>query len=571
MLDISKYSYLTDKNDYIAYEYSCIMKKLLILIVLALFLLSGCFHGSVRSSLNDVESYIMNRPDSALVVLESMDMDIVKSNRDRAHHALLHAMALDKNYIDVDDDSLARIAVDYYSRRGPKKYEARALYYLGIAYYYKGDYNKAILEFTKAEKVVTKSDSLYLGLIHLNQSNAYNATYNNTEEWNYAKKAHDVFSKLQHDYYLQVAALRMARAYFNCDEYQKSDEILVELISDTTTYNNVYLSAKVAYAYSKSVSTDSDYNESSSIYEEVYKEYDGLYMSVKDYWAWAYSLNKIGNYEESESLVEILEKENNTDISWYWKYLIEKSNNNSINALEYLEKSIPYDNKIVSTALKQSLSSVQRDYYIAQSENAEYKAKNRILITITCVSLAVLAICLILWISLRRIKQYQEEKEKYLQYANEIRLQLEASKKDDYPALKKRYVELYKSKFEMIGSLYEQYSLSFGKKNAEHSIYEKVAGIVKSFSNDYINSKLMEEMLDDGLDGIMTNIRNEVPELHEKDYMVFRLMAVGFDVTTISHLMNTTMNSIYIRKSRIKSNIEATDPEHKDQFLSVFS
>jgi len=81
----------------------------------------------------------------------------------------------------------------------------------------------------------------------------------------------------------------------------------------------------------------------------------------------------------------------------------------------------------------------------------------------------------------------------------------------------------------------------------------------------------MEEMLDDGLDGIMTNIRNEVPGLQEKDYIVFRLMAVGFDVTTISHLMNVTMNSVYIRKSRIKSRIEASSPEHKNQFLSILA
>ncbi len=571
MLDISKYSDLTDKNDYIAYEYACIMKKQFLIFTSIVFLFSGCFQRSVRSALYDVESYIMDRPDSALAVLESMDMDQIKSKRDIAHHALLHAMALDKNYIDVDDDSLARIAVDYFSRKGPKKYEARALYYLGVAYYYKGDFNKAILEFTKAENAVHESDSLYLGMIRLTQSNTYNATYNNIEELNYAERAYDVFKKLQLDYYEQVAALRVARAYFNCDEYQKSDEILLKLISDTTTNKSVYLSAKVAYAYSKSVSAYTDHNESSSIYEEVYKEYDGLYMSEKDYWAWAYSLNKIGKHEESENIVKILEKENDTDNSWYWKYLIEKSNNNIVQALRYLENSIPNDNKIVSTALKQSLSSVQRDYYIAQSEIAEYRVRNKNLVIIASISMALLFICLILWISLKRIRQQQEEKEKYLQYANEIRLQLEASKKDDYPALKKRYVELYKSKFEMIGSLYEQYSLYYGKKNAEHSIYEKVADIVNSFSDDYINSKLMEEMLDDGLDGIMTNIRNEVPELQEKDYIVFRLMAVGFDVTTISHLMNTTMNSIYIRKSRIKSRIEASSPEHKNQFLSILA
>ena len=135
----------------------------IISIVLSIAILAGCTSAKVNSTLKDVESYISERPDSALAVLESMDRGELKSRRSEAHHALLHAMALDKNYIDVTDDSLTSVALSYYSRKGPEKYEARALYYLGLSYYYSGDYNKAILEFTKAEKVAEKSDSLYWG------------------------------------------------------------------------------------------------------------------------------------------------------------------------------------------------------------------------------------------------------------------------------------------------------------------------------------------------------------------------------------------------------------------------
>ncbi|MBP3562955.1 MAG: hypothetical protein J6J54_00860, partial [Bacteroidales bacterium] len=106
------------------------MKKILSIVSLSC-ILSGCSFHSVRRSLEDIESYIMDRPDSALVVLENMDRELLVSKRDRAHHALLHAMALDKNFIDVSDDSLASTAVDYFSKYGPEKYEARSLYYLG--------------------------------------------------------------------------------------------------------------------------------------------------------------------------------------------------------------------------------------------------------------------------------------------------------------------------------------------------------------------------------------------------------------------------------------------------------
>lgn len=78
-------------------------------------------------------------------------------------------------------------------------------------------------------------------------------------------------------------------------------------------------------------------------------------------------------------------------------------------------------------------------------------------------------------------------------------------------------------------------------------------------------------MLDEDLDNIMSNLRSEVPDLKTKDYSIFSLFVIGFDVTTISHLLNTTMNTIYIRKSRIKRHIEELNPLHKSQFLDALS
>jgi hypothetical protein len=86
------------------------------LLVLSIVILSGCTSVKVKNTLKDVESYISERPDSALSVLESIERADLKGRRSEAHHALLHAMALDKNYIDVTDDSLANVAVKYYRK-----------------------------------------------------------------------------------------------------------------------------------------------------------------------------------------------------------------------------------------------------------------------------------------------------------------------------------------------------------------------------------------------------------------------------------------------------------------------
>lgn len=173
------------------------------------------------------------------------------------------------------------------------------------------------------------------------------------------------------------------------------------------------------------------------------------------------------------------------------------------------------------------------------------------------------------WSSPRHIRHQREEKEYYLKYADEIRRQLEASRNDDYPELKKKYIDLYRSRFELIGSLYEQYALFEGKKNAERAMYERVSAMIAEFRSDYENKEKFESMLNDYHDGVISNLRKELPELKEMDYTIFGFMLIGFDATTISLLLNISMNAVYIRKSRMRNLIKETSPVHMEQFLEV--
>ena len=546
------------------------MRSVIILILSAL-ILSGCAARSVDKTLYDIESYIMERPDSALTILDTMDRRILKSERQRAHHALLHAMALDKNYIDVSDDSIARTAVEYYSKRGPEKYEARSLYYLGLAYYYQEKYDKSILEFTKAEEIAKKSDSLYWGFIKMGQADSYAKTHNDIEELRSIEDAYDICMNLKETYYINASKLRLAQALINLENYKKADSLLLELIETENNDIRIRLSAMVTYAFRNTLYDDVNHQKAINIYDTIIKEYNGLFMKNKDYWAWAYSLNKIDKKNESRTLISELIKNDTSATASYWLYLIAKSNKSDKEALKHLEE---YDDKnthAISSALRQSLATTQRNYYESQYELTQLKIKNS---TQNLVIIIFIALCIIItfaWFVTIRIRMYNKEKEDHLKYAEEIKRQLEDARKEDYPELKRKYVALYKSKFEVIGALYEQYSMSFEKKNAEKAVYEKVAELMKDFKEDFDDNKNLENILNDGLDNIMTKLRSEMPKLKEMDYSVFCLIAIGFDVTTISYLLNVTMNTVYIRKSRMKQSIDAENPPHKTQFMKLLS
>ena len=545
------------------------MKRSVLFAFLSLFLSVGCSSWRVNETLKDIESFIMERPDSALAVLDSIDRTLLKTDRHKAHHALLHAMALDKNYIDVDDDSLASVAVKYFSRKGPEKYHARSLYYLGLSYYYAQDYKNAILEFTKAEKVAERSDSLYLGMTKDIKATIYSATHNDSEALRLLKEAYDIYLELSLHQYINNTELRLANLYCNNDDFLKADSLYIHLISSEKVDDFIKNSATKNKAFITISHYNKDYDKAAFLYDRLVNDSDASILTYKDYWAYAYSLSKVGRKEEAQSLVSQLKSVDSSGTADYWMYLIEKSRGNSENALKYLEHTTTKTDKEVMKALQQSLALTQRDYYESEFINAEFKARNRQLIAISVGVSSVLVLVLLLWATSVYVRRQREEKEYYLNYANEIRRQLEDAKNEDYPQLKRKYLEIYKSKFEMIGSLYEEYVLYRGKKNAEHAIYSKVSEIINAFIGDNANQHQLESVLDDSLDGIVSMLRNEMPRLKDIDYSIFCYMIIGFDATTISHLLNITTNVVYIRRSRMRQHIEGVSPKHKDQFLNV--
>lgn len=543
------------------------MKK--VIYIISLFLLCSCTPLEVRNLLKDVDSYIMERPDSALSVLESVDRTLLKTERSRAHHALLHAMALDKNYIDVTEDSIARVAVDYYSRKGPEKSKARAYYYLGIAYYYQKDYDKAILEFTKAEKVAEKCDSLYWGMTKSAQAVSYGATYNNIEVLDCLLKAEEIYLGISDIKKVQSIKAKLSIIYISQFDFSKAEDLLLDLIKeemDESLKAQIYAS----YAYLKMVQPEREPEKSIEFYERSLS-HSGV-MKNQDYWAYAFALSLVGRDEESKEITDDLALTDTTSSAPYWLYLINKYQGNTAEALSYLEESGFMDNEVVTTALNQSLSLAQRDYYESQTELAESQLRNRTLMMFSLM-IGIAFIAMLIIVSIRKYLRIQkEEKERYIQYIDEISSQMKLlqQKADSLPVMKRKYLEFYKSKYENLRVLCDQYLQFEGRNDAEGKIYRQVVSMVDEIRNDSNDVAELENILNNDLDGIMSNLRNEI-KMKEIDYRVFSYLVIGFDATTISRILDTTVNIIYIRKSRIKHYIESSDAVHKTQFMEMIA
>lgn len=127
------------------------MKNTIVAITLLVIILSACtFRRSYSIRLVQIDSLMSLSPDSALLILENIPIQALKTKSDSAYYALLLIQARDKNFITQTDDSLIRSVVEYYDVHGNTAMQARAHYLLGSIYRDSNKHGMAVKEYLKA-------------------------------------------------------------------------------------------------------------------------------------------------------------------------------------------------------------------------------------------------------------------------------------------------------------------------------------------------------------------------------------------------------------------------------------
>lgn len=78
--------------------------------------------------LEEIESLMPSRPDSALTAIRAIDTTRLRGASQKARYSLLLSMALAKNDIDTSDVSISAPAVEFYSRHGSRHDRTPASY-----------------------------------------------------------------------------------------------------------------------------------------------------------------------------------------------------------------------------------------------------------------------------------------------------------------------------------------------------------------------------------------------------------------------------------------------------------
>lgn len=135
------------------------MFRALAVVCAAAVVLLSCSKADLETeqTLEDVASFIEERPDSALTILDTMDSFSLTTSALKARHSLLLAMARDKNYIDDTTDSIIAPAVSWYRRHGSADEKLLMNYYRGRIAMNAGDYETAMRCFADGSRFSEKA------------------------------------------------------------------------------------------------------------------------------------------------------------------------------------------------------------------------------------------------------------------------------------------------------------------------------------------------------------------------------------------------------------------------------
>jgi len=556
------------------------MKRLFHLFpIVGIFLLFGCTSPLSRT-LDDVEGYISEHPDSALKTLRSIDTYSISRKADRAKYSLLHAMALDKNYIDTTDLAVINPALDYYGKHKDKSgnREAMSQYYAGRICTNAENNAGAMLYLNQALENLDSTDFLYRGLTYTAIGNVYNTNRDVWEELKYRKLAHVAFERLGDENYLDISRNLLAMSYHNNKEYKTSDSLqsLIHVGRDST--RQIALLAMRRQADNALCFAEPEYGKAISLYEYLMSR--NFPLALEDYCEYAYALVMTGNRERADGILSQVERVSPQNAqSYYWRYKTAKALGKTTEALDLLDHVVDESNKIVSKQIKQSASKAQAAYYKLKSEQNESKASNyklRLALLSLLSLAAVSAIVSIHAVKNRRLKDKMdmlhttvEESEKLLAEYTKKNEGLQ----EDFKNLRGTFVSIYQEQFKEIGKNFNLYS-SQGDQVAYEKSYEKlkksIDGIISDLREDTKNQKTFEKRIDRDLDGVITKLRTDFPEFKDNDIRFISYMLSGFDTSFMAIILGLSKENVRLKRHRYRNKILSNEGKNSGLYRMLF-
>lgn len=539
------------------------MKRTLLISTICITALSSCFRSSLEKKLDTAEALLQIRPDSSLVILESVDREALISREEKAHYALLMSAALDKNYIDVTSDSLIKEAVDYYSIHNDQRHRMMAHYYQGLFLNNAGDYTPAMVALEKAEKdALDLEDHLYAGLVLRTKGSIYNETINHQAAQSCLSEAISHFKYLDNPDYAAYAELGLAISFFNSHDFPKA----IQQLESVLAYHNQTISDYCSKMKASIViQTGGDPYTAISLFQSSPKDL----FHPKDYCLYAIAMERIGQRDSANRLFSNAyalcnSSEDSVTVDFMYADVMHQRGEES-KAYQMTRKAAFIQDSLTRVLLQQSVSNAQRDYYKAESQLQEERAerlRERNLLG-TATAMLTLSSLLCLTVFYRKRKE-QEIKEQMLKLSI-AQSELHQAEQTNASLLG----SLFSEKFNHLDKLSADYVRAGNDRERLIALREFKEEIAAIRTNDDLFLSL-EKDLDRYCDGVMTKLKDQVPAIKGENRKLISLFFAGLPYSTVQLIINRpSIDSLKTARSRFRKEIKAANAPDEELFLRL--
>ena len=404
------------------------MKQLLTILLLGLCLVACNRHSEHWKTITDMERIIEERPDSVLNVLQAIDTDKLVGDEERAKHALLLSMALDKNVIDKTDFEVLQPAIDYYEDNGSATDKLRTYYYQGRIYQNAGNDAMAMEAFVKAlSKGSQSNDILTKARTHFAQSNIYYDLYD-FDNFIATNKSAAAYFKQAEDYNGYADCFnRIINGYTLKDEPEKA----LPYIDECKQMLDGLSIPTLTDFYSSYITYLTNYGTEQEIDEIIHQYTNSVPSSNVDWLTIANAYYAIHRYNEALSILSQYDTEGNEYKEKKYLvilYEVYRGLGDYKNTLETFEEYVDLFTNNILVKMQQDTKFVEERHALEMAKAKETEAKNKRTIAVLACVVALIGSLLVIMIIRRRLqishaknKELEVEKQKYEQlYADAI-------------------------------------------------------------------------------------------------------------------------------------------------------
>ena len=530
-------------------------------IILFLIVLSstGCAM-EYSKDFDKAETLMQEHPKDALALLDSIKQHPIKGKAANARFALLYSQALDKNYIDVMDDSLISIAEAWYTKKGSIREKYLSHYYKGVVNSNAKKYPEAITAFSRAEKYEKElGDNYLLGQLYNQMGFIYKKHYDYVKSLEAFSNAYELYTlagKVSHKNYM---LMNIAGCYWNMGDYDNGEKYYKEAIDEGARTNYKSLLELSVIDLIGLYVEQKRYDEAKKTYEQYRIETTSKRTKYSGNLARMYYMT--GDMQKGKKLLELAWTGADTaedSIALYMhEYYISKHEWQSDLALVFLEKSLAMQNEELALKIQQPILEIQKDLLDKDYEYSLYKIKTNKKLMALFVSFIVLIICVTTYCLRIQINKKNERINDYVNLLEELQITLQnlqeklQLKDFQLSSVNERAYDLIKNRLDLINKLSVIFYEKHGTPKEKEAFVKEMQNIIDDFRNNKEDMEWMEQAINSSNDSILENVYKKYPALKESEKKLLCYIYAGFSPKAISIFLNIPLETVYNRKSRL--------------------